>query len=172
MAKIARSPQPSPSSIADATLQFRPVRAIGCDLPLTCGDDDSPCTEAMLLSTHGITLDGPDGLRFQLGALLLAGGDVARVSVTEEPMGLEEQQGDHWAVNLRLTEEATSVFAAATSKAVARPQPLNQIAVVVDGVVLMSPEVLTPIENGRIQITGFSREEADALAENLAAQSP
>jgi hypothetical protein len=164
----SRSPQPSGASVADTALQLRPVEAIGDSLPLTCGGNDAPCTTAKLLDPQGITLEGRDGQRFELGALLLAGSDVAQLAVTRDPMDPEAPPGSSWAVSLTLTKEARSVFASATTNAVPEQPPRNQIAVVVDGVVHASPTVVAPIRTGSLQVSGLSREAAESLADKLA----
>jgi preprotein translocase subunit SecD len=153
-------------------MQLRPVEAAGRNLPLTCGGDEPSCTESMLLDDDGITLNGPGDLRYELGALLLTGRDVALASVVEEQMVSYEEQGDSWAINVELTEDATAVFAASTTEAISKPPPLNQIAWIVDGVILASPTVVATIENGTMSLSGLTREKAESLADKFGLDWP
>lgn len=122
----------------------------------------------LLLDPKGITLVGPDDLRYQLGELLVSGSDVASATVVRGFVGDDGQEGEDWAVDVSLTKEATATFGAATRAAVSESPPRNQIALVVDGAVLFSPTVVAPIENGTLLISGLSQGEANDLAERLA----
>ena len=158
-------------------LQFRPVEAITRDSEVTCGGPDVPCTDELLLNDSGITLRGPDPetygvVSFELGDLLITGEDVAVASITETNMGDEELQGTDWSLNLQLTDEAASTYASATARAASEHPPLNQIAMVVDGMIVVSATVIEPIEGGQFQVSSLSREEAASLAERFGLMPP
>ena len=157
------SPTQFSASNADAILQLRPVEALGSDLPLTC-EASAPCSSDLLLDPQGITLAGPEDLRYRLGDLLVSGSDVAEATVVQGLMG---DEGDDWEVDVSLTKEATAMFGAATRAVLSEPPPRNQIAVVVDGAVLFAPTVVAPIENGTLVISGLSQSDANDLAERL-----
>jgi preprotein translocase subunit SecD len=68
-------------------------------------------------------------------------------------------------VNFELTSDAREAFADATTAAVSAPPPQNQIAIVVDRVIISSPSVNEPITGGEGVITGgFSETESKDLA--------
>lgn len=83
-------------------------------------------------------------------ALLLGAADVA--SATPETDGID----------LRLTESGTRKLAEVT-----RANKGRLLAIIVDGVVLMTPEIGEPIEDGRLWIGDLSAEEALRIAGGL-----
>lgn len=90
-----------------------------------------------------------------------------RVIVTEEDLAAAKpgfSQDGAPIVNVRLNEAGTRRFAAATRTSIGQ-----RLAVVLDGRVLTAPTVLSPIEEGQIQISGhFTAAEAQDLADMLA----
>ena len=76
--------------------------------------------------------------------------------------------GTDWVVNLKLDGEGTTQFAATTTRLVKQPSPLNQFAVVLDGLVVSAPAVNSIIPNGQAEISGsFTRATAATLANQL-----
>lgn len=96
------------------------------------------------------------------GSVVLVGTDVkdARAVTSSDSM-----QNSQIAVSLTMTEEGTSKFADATTKAF---QNGESIAIYYDGEIISAPNVNAAITNGSAQITGnFSREEAEQLASTI-----
>lgn len=96
------------------------------------------------------------------GSVVLVGTDVkdARAVTSTDSM-----QNSQIAVSLTMTEEGTSKFADATTKAF---QNGESIAIYYDGEIISAPNVNAAITNGSAQITGnFSREEAEQLASTI-----
>lgn len=96
------------------------------------------------------------------GSVVLVGTDVkdARVVTSSDSM-----QNSQIAVSLTMTEEGTSKFADATTKAF---QNGESIAIYYDGEIISAPNVNAAITDGSAQITGnFSREEAEQLASTI-----
>jgi protein-export membrane protein SecD len=88
------------------------------------------------------------------GAVLSSGGQLGGVS--------------QWTVTFQLDRDGTKSFADATTQALGAPQPTDQIAIVVDRVVISSPTVQGAITGGSGEITGnFSESEAKDLATQL-----
>jgi preprotein translocase subunit SecD len=149
-----------------SALQMRPVESITApdtdaydrDEP-TCGAGaGSPCTEAQLQDPDGITLEDEAENRYALGALLVDGSNVTSATTVDLGDGT-------WGVQVALDPEGTTAFAAATAEAVTLTPPANQIAIVVEGVVVSAPIVQAPIDSGQAQISGgFTQQEADDLA--------
>lgn len=96
------------------------------------------------------------------GSVVLVGTDVkdARAVTSSDSM-----QNSQIAVSLTMTEEGTSKFADATTKAF---QNGESIAIYYDGEIISAPNVNAAITDGSAQITGnFSREEAEQLASTI-----
>ncbi|MEX0650462.1 MAG: protein translocase subunit SecD, partial [Actinomycetota bacterium] len=88
------------------------------------------------------------------------GGDIADANAS-----LGGATGSEWTVSFQLTGDASGRFADATTTAVLLPPPQNQIAIVVDRVVISSPSVQGAITGGTGEISGgFTEAEARDLA--------
>jgi SecDF, P1 head subdomain len=75
---------------------------------------------------------------------------------------------DTWAVSVQLDDDATRDFARFTKRLSGFGPPLNQAAIVINGVVVTAPVVSEPLDSGQLQITGpFNQQEAQALADSL-----
>ena len=76
---------------------------------------------------------------------------------------IEDGFGGH-AISIHLDEAGAIALADLTKARLGQPLDLS-----IDGDVVSSPVVQTPIEGGRVQVTGaFSREETQAIAVRLA----
>ena len=108
---------------------------------------------------------GPDiRVRYRLGAVIISGTDIERATATLDP----SQVVPEWQVTFELSGEGSDRFAAATTAAVAQPEPRNQVAIVVDREVISSPSVNEPITGGSGVITGgFTEQDARELATQL-----
>jgi preprotein translocase subunit SecD len=153
-----------------ARLEERPVIAIVppddpayASTPVTCATDAERelrrCSFSAL-EAQEVTYEDDSGNRYRLGPAVIVGGDIAEANAI-----LGGSTGSEWAVQFQLTGDATGRFADATTAAVSLPPPQNQIAIVVDRVVISSPTVQSPITAGTGDITGgFSENEARDLA--------
>jgi preprotein translocase subunit SecD len=73
-----------------------------------------------------------------------------------------------WQVDLSFDGTGTRRFGALTQRVVNLPPPRNQVAIVLDGVVVSAPRIDEPILGGQAQITGrFTQKEAEDLANVL-----
>ncbi|HET9769030.1 MAG TPA: hypothetical protein VFS60_19445 [Thermoanaerobaculia bacterium] len=88
---------------------------------------------------------------------IVTGLDVQQVEVAIEP------DFAHYAVTLHFTPEAASRLHSATAG-----PPGQRVAIIVDGKVLLTPVVQTPLSSTAMISSGFSRQAAIALAERLA----
>ena len=153
-----------------ARLEERPVLAIVppgdpayATTSVTCPTDEDRQTKECSFSAledQEVVYEDEDGNRYRLAPAIIAGGDVAEANAI-----LGGATGSEWTVNFQLTGDAAGRFADATSTAVSLPPPQNQIAIVVDRVVISSPTVQSPITGGTGEITGgFTEPEARDLA--------
>jgi protein-export membrane protein SecD len=162
-----------------ARLEERPVLEIvpvTDPRPVTCGteeEQDLPrCRFTALAAEEVVYLGGvgPDQVaKFVLGPVVISGDDFEKASAVLSTQG---QLGavSEWTVQFDLDGDGADRFAAATTEAVSFPEgdPRNQIAIVVDRVVISSPGVNEPITGGSGVITGgFSELEAKDLATQL-----
>jgi preprotein translocase subunit SecD len=141
--------------------------------PVTCGtpeERDTPeCAPAALAHKQVVylgTVGTNQVAKFVLGTVVISGDNfkkAAAVLSSQGQIGVSE-----WTVTFDLDGEGADAFAKATTEAVSAPSPLNQIAIVVDRVVISSPVVQGAITGGRGEITGnFSEQEAKDLATQL-----
>lgn len=88
-------------------------------------------------------MDDADGLRYTLGELVLVGSDIAKARPRHEV--LNGEPSDFWALKITLTRRAAELFASATGRAASAPPPRNQIAFILDGVIVSAPTVAEAI---------------------------
>jgi preprotein translocase subunit SecD len=73
-----------------------------------------------------------------------------------------------WVVTLQFDSEGTQQFTEVTSQLATQQPPLNQFAIVLDGIVVSAPAVNEAIPGGSAEITGdFTQQEASDLANVL-----
>lgn len=131
---------------------FREVLATGA-----CDDGEPPAP------TEGGEMSGCDanGYFYELGAVVLDGTAIADARALE-------QQGagtGQWAVQLTFDDEGAAVFADATAELAATG---GQFAILVDGEVIVAPQVMAAITDGNPQISGsLDRQAAEFLAARL-----
>jgi preprotein translocase subunit SecD len=117
---------------------------------------DSPADTIIACSRDG-------GAKYILGPAEVLG---QQVSTAEA--GYDPSQGLAWYVSLSFNGEGTKAFAAITSRVTTLESPLNQVAIVLDGLVVSAPRINEAIPSGNAQITGsFSQVEAQDLANVL-----
>lgn len=101
------------------------------------------------------------GFRYGLGPSELPADAVADAAAVTASDG-------SWVVQVSLTPDAADAFAQVTGRVSAMQPPLNQLAIVLNGVVVSAPAVQEPIAGGELQVTGqFTQRDAEALASAL-----
>ena len=172
-----------------AELRFRQVLASGSGVPAAvdtataatpvAGVSDAinqqfanlDCTSAASLQgtgsddpTAAITACSKDGGT----KYILAPAEVLGRQISKASAGIDTQAGSAWSVSLTFNGEGTSAFGALTARVTSLPEPTNQVAIVLDGLVQSSPRITEAIPSGTAQITGsFTQVEAQDLANVL-----
>jgi preprotein translocase subunit SecD len=104
-----------------------------------------------------------DGTKYILAPAEVLGRQISKASA-----GIDTQAGSAWSVSLTFNNEGTSAFGQLTSRVTSLPEPTNQVAIVLDGIVQSSPRITEAIPSGTAQITGsFTQVEAQDLANVL-----
>ena len=99
---------------------------------------------------------------------ILAPAEVLGRQISEASAGIDTQAGSAWSVSLTFNGEGTAAFGALTARVTSLPEPTNQVAIVLDGIVQSSPRINEAIPSGTAQITGsFTQVEAQDLANVL-----
>ncbi len=114
-----------------------------------------------------VTCSQDGSSKFILGPVELQGQHIAGASsgLNILPNGTT---GTEWVVNLKLDGQGTTEFAKTTTRLVKETAPLNEFAVVLDGLVVSAPAVNDIIPNGQAVISGsFTRTTAATLANQL-----
>ena len=110
-----------------------------------------------------ITCDRNGTSRYVLSSAKVIGRDVKSASAAIDP-----QSASGWYVTLDFTGDGAKKFGELTQSVVSLPQPQNQVAIVLDGVVVSAPRINEAILGGQAQITGsFTQVEAQDLANVL-----
>ena len=170
-----------------AELRFRQVLASGSGIPTTADAAATPaagvsaednakfatldCTKPENLQGTGaddaaavlVTCDRAGGTKYILAPAEVLGRQISKASA-----GLDTQAGSAWFVSLTFDNEGTSAFGALTARVTSLSEPTNQVAIVLDGLVVSSPRITEAIPSGNAQITGsFTQLEAQDLANVL-----
>ena len=99
---------------------------------------------------------------------ILAPAEVLGTQVSSAEAGYDPSQGLAWFVSLTFNGDGTKAFGALTNRVTSLQSPLNQVAIVLDGLVVSAPRINEAIPSGNAQITGsFSQVEAQDLANVL-----
>ncbi len=99
---------------------------------------------------------------------ILAGAEVLGRQVSKATAGVDPTTGGNWFVSLTFNGEGTKAFGDQTARVVSLTAPLNQVAIVLDGLVVSAPRINEAIRGGSAQITGnFTQVEAQDLANVL-----
>jgi preprotein translocase subunit SecD len=129
------------------------------------------CTKAENLQGSGA--DAPTDTivacdRAGLTKYILAPAEVLGRQISKASAGIDTQSGSAWFVSLTFNGEGTTAFGAITSRVTSLAAPLNQVAIVLDGLVVSAPRITEAIPSGNAQITGsFTQLEAQDLANVL-----
>ena len=99
---------------------------------------------------------------------ILAGAEVLGRQVSKATAGVDTTTGGSWFVSLTFNGEGTKAFGDQTARVVSLTAPQNQVAIVLDGLVVSAPRINEAIRGGGAQITGnFTQVEAQDLANVL-----
>jgi preprotein translocase subunit SecD len=172
-----------------AELRFRQVLASGFGLPSATdtataatpvpGVSDEINTQfanldcATVASLQGTGTDDPNAVITSCSKdlttkYILAPAEVLGRQISEASSGLDTQAGSAWTVSLTFDSEGTRAFGALTARVTSLPEPNNQVAIVLDGIVQSSPRINEAIPSGTAQITGdFTQVGAKDLANVL-----
>ena len=99
---------------------------------------------------------------------ILAPAQVLGNMISEASAAIDQQSGAGWFVSLDFNGEGATKFGALTQAVTGLAAPQNQVAIVLDGLVVSAPRINEAITGGSAQITGsFSQQEASNLANVL-----
>lgn len=157
------------ASITDTSTAATPAAGVSPEInskyaALDCTDPknregtgaDSPAEVIVSCSREG-------GAKYILGPA-----EVLGTQVSSAEAGLDPSQGVAWFVSLTFDGDGTKAFGALTNRVTSLSSPLNQVAIVLDGLVVSAPRINEAIPSGNAQITGsFSQLEAQDLANVL-----
>ena len=117
---------------------------------------DSPAETIVACSREG-------GAKYILGPAEVLGQQVSEASA-----GYDPQSGVSWFVSLTFDGEGTKAFGAITNRVTSLQSPQNQVAIVLDGLVVSAPRITEAIPSGNARITGsFTQADAQDLANVL-----
>ena len=170
-----------------AELRFRQVLATAAGTPGLGTDTATPttgipaalnaqfaaldCTKAT--SLQGTGADAPTDTivacdRTGRSKYVLAPAEVLGRQVSKAAAGIDTQAGNVWTVTLTFNGEGTKAFGALTARVTSLASPANQVAIVLDGLVVSAPSINEAIPSGNAQITGnFTQTQAQDLANVL-----
>ncbi|MBB5788928.1 protein translocase subunit SecD [Jiangella mangrovi] len=132
--------------------------ALDCTDPATRQGGDTAAADAAVAAC-----DRDGTAKYVLGPAVVEGTDLSAAQA-----GVPAGGAGGWEVDLKFDHAGTKQFADATTAVVSQPAPKNEIAIVLDGLVVSSPRIDEAITGGRAQITGtFTRQEATDLAHVL-----
>jgi preprotein translocase subunit SecD len=159
------------------SFQERAVLAIGASTKPEFHGLEPVCRKTV--GCPGVPIDPSDdvvaidrsGNWLHLGPAVITGEDIASARAVQVG-GTQTNPVIEWVVGYELTPEGATAFADATTAAVAEPAPRNQIAILIDGVVISAPTVQNPITGGRGVIAGdYTESVAEALAASISPTS-
>lgn len=129
------------------------------------------CTKAS--NRQGGSLDDPNSPLVtcdQTGATkyILAPAQVLGTDIKSAAASLDQTSGNGWQVLLDFNGEGTTKFGNLTKAVTSLAAPQNEVAIVLDGLVVEAPRIIQAITAGNAQITGnFNQASASTLANNL-----
>jgi preprotein translocase subunit SecD len=146
---------PAPGVSADVNAKFA---ALDCANPTSRQGTgaDAPTDIIVACSRSGAT-------KYILGQAEVLGRQVSKASA-----GIDQQGASGWYVLLTFNGEGTTAFGNITARVTTLASPQNQVAIVLDGLVVSAPSIREAIPSGNAQITGsFTQTEAQDLANVL-----
>jgi len=165
----ATTPALAPATTPESDAQTQAVTAAGELLSQQFAALD--CTKEE--STRGGGGDSPDlplvtcdrdgSARYVLGPAEVLGTQVKNATAA-----IDTEGSGGWFVSLDFNKEGSGKFSAVTQRVVSLAAPQNQVAIVLDGLVVSAPRIISAITGGSAQITGdFTQQEARDLANVL-----
>ena len=157
------------STAADTSTAATPAAGVSVEINAKYAALD--CTNAA--NREGTGADSPADTivscsREGAAKYILGPAEVLGRQVSAATAGFNPQQGVTWFVSLTFDGEGTKAFGALTNRVTTLASPLNQVAIVLDGLVVSAPRINEAIPSGNAQITGsFSQVEAQDLANVL-----
>ncbi|GGO87820.1 hypothetical protein GCM10012280_27170 [Wenjunlia tyrosinilytica] len=158
----------------EGALDFRPVTAVvpasgsGASSPpaevrrqldaLTCPAAPAKAPPEPSGPLLACAQDGQE--KFALGPVAVRGSEVRDASASISP------DSGGWQINVTFSAKGAKRFGDLTQKLAAeQPTGGNRLAIVLDGVVMSAPSVMSRIPGGKVQISGgFTRDKAEELA--------
>ncbi len=137
----------------------------------TCPKPGQVSQQQVDLPSQPLLACDEQGFRYLLGPSMVEGTEVKTAS-----SGIPQQGLGEYVVNVEFTGQGSKEFGAVTSRIASQPNPLTggqqQLAIVLDGVVLSNPSNDQPITGGRAEISGgsanpFTQQSATSLANSL-----
>ncbi len=128
---------------------------------------------ADLASRQGTGADAPTDTvvacsRSGVSKYILGPAEVLGRQVSKATAGIDQQGASGWYVLLTFNGEGTKAFGSITARVTTLASPQNQVAIVLDGLVVSAPAIREAIPSGNAQITGsFTQTEAQDLANVL-----
>ena len=173
-----------------AELRFRQVLAQGAPNATTTAADGKSATPAAGITPaqnaqfaaldcsnktnlQGGSTDSPDATviacdRKGTAKYILAPAQVLGNMISKASAAIDQQGASGWYVLLSFNGVVTSKFGALTTSVTKLPAPQNEVAIVLDGLVVSAPRINEAINGGSAQITGnFTQTEASDLANVL-----
>jgi preprotein translocase subunit SecD len=173
-----------------AELRFRQVLAQGAPKATTTAADGKSATPAAGITPEqnaqyaaldctnksnlqGGSTDAPDATvvacdRSGTAKYVLAPAQVLGNMISKASAAIDQQGASGWYVLLSFNGVGTSKFGALTTSVTKLPTPQNEVAIVLDGLVVSAPRINEAINGGSAQITGnFTQTEASDLANVL-----
>ena len=106
--------------------------------------------------------------RTGISKYILAPAEVLGSQVSKATAAIDQQGAAGWYVLLNFNGDGTSKFGALTTRVTSLPAPQNQVAIVLDGLVVSAPRIIQAIVTGSAQITGnFTQTDATDLSNVL-----
>lgn len=175
-AAFLSDPTPTASATPDANAPAQPAPTVATAPAAPVSDELSQkfatldCTDEKNRVGGGDNPDQPlvtcdrDGTsRFVLGPAEVLGRQVRSATAA-----IDQQGTGGWFVSLTFNKEGTKKFGEITQRVVSLTAPQNQVAIVLDGLVVSAPRIIDAILGGQAQITGnFTQQEASDLANVL-----
>ncbi len=160
--KPTAAPTATPTAAADVLLSGSAYTAASF-AALDCSDPKVRAGGAPDIPTKEIVACDREGTqKYRLAVAKVVGQDVKGANV-----GVDPTTGTQVQVNLQFKGEGQNKWTALTQESFQQPSPTDQVAIVLDGVVISAP-VIQAVINGDAQITGqFTRAEGQDLANNL-----
>ena len=173
-APFLSNPSPAPSPLVTPNTPAQPQVATSADAQIS---DELSQQFAKLDCTNEENLvggsDDPDKPlvtcdRDGISRYVLGPAEVLGRQVRTATAGIDQQGTGGWFVSLAFNKEGTKKFGEITQRVVSLTPPQNQVAIVLDGLVVSSPRIIDAILGGQAQITGnFTQQEASDLANVL-----